>query len=109
MDTITETDEEILVSLPALVSISNTQDGLTIASDEGLPIEISADETMISVTDAMVEIESADVSVTADSAMEIEAGGDFDLSVGGAIEMEAGDVDIDAAAVEVEAGLFTVE
>ena len=107
---IIETEDELQASVAdALITISNTQEGLTITSEESLPINIIVDETVIAIESAMVEIESSEVSITADEAMEVEVGADFDLSVGGAIEMESGDVDIDAAAVEVEAALFTVE
>ena len=95
--------------LPALVQVINDDAGLQILSEDGLPVEISVDDTDITITDAMVEVASADVSVTAEAAVELEAGADFDLTVGGATEVESSDITVTAAAVEVETGLFTVE
>lgn len=48
------------------------------------------------------------ISITADIAVEVEAGADFDLSVGGAVEVEVSDMDIAAAAIEIECAMFTV-
>ena len=103
-----QADSTIMV-LPALVQVFNDDTGLQILSEDGLPVEISVDDTDITITDAMVELASSDVSVTAEAAVEIEAGADFDLTVGGATEVESSDITVTAAAVEVETGLFTVE
>ena len=103
-----QTDSTIMV-LPALVQVFNDDTGLQVLSEDGLPVEISVDDTDITITDAMVELASSDVSVTAEAAVEIEAGADFDLTVGGATEVESSDITVTAAAVEVETGLFTVE
>jgi len=59
------------------------------------PIKLQSGETTILITPEGIEMEAPDISLTAEAAVEVEAGADFDLTVGGA--------------VEVEAALFTVE
>ena len=49
------------------------------------------------------------MNLSSGKVVRIEAGADVDVSVAGAMTVEASDVDIDAAAVEVESALFTVE
>ena len=104
-----EEGDTILVSLPMTIQIINDPEGLQILSEEGLPITVSVDDTHIEITSAAMEVESADINVSAEAAVEVEAGADFDLSVGGAVEVESSDITIVAGAVEVESGLFTVE
>ena len=48
-------------------------------------------------------------SGNAEAAVELEAGAVFDLTVGGAVELESGDIIVTAGAVEIESALFTVE
>ena len=101
--------DSTVMALPPLVQVINDDAGLQILSEDGLPVEISVGDTDITITDAMIEVASSDVSVTAEAAVELEAGADFDLTVGGATEVESSDITVTAAAVEVETGLFTVE
>jgi len=63
----------------------------------------------ISITAEGIEVEAPDISLTAEAAVEVEAGADFDLSVGGAVEIDSSDMSVTAAAVDFEAALFTVE
>lgn len=109
MTSVSSDAETTTIMAEALVRIVNDERGMRIISEEGLPVEISVDETLITISPEGVVVESAEVNITAEAAMEVEAGGDFDLSVGGLIAVEAGDVDIDAAAMQIAAGLFTVE
>jgi hypothetical protein len=104
-----EESDTIIMTVPMLVQVINDEAGLQILSEDGLPVTISIDDTNIEITPAAIEIESADISLTAEAAVEVEAGADFDLSVGGAVEVETADLTIAAAAVEVESALFTVE
>jgi uncharacterized protein (DUF2345 family) len=109
MTSVSSDAETTTIMAEALVRVINDERGMRIISEEGLPVEISVDETLITISPEGVVVESAEVNITAEAAMEVEAGGDFDLSVGGLIAAEAGDVDIDAAAMQIAAGLFTVE
>ncbi len=97
-----------MVALPPMVVVINDPGGLQVISEAAKPVTISVDDTNIAITAAAIEVESADISLTAEAAIELEAGADFDLSVGGACEVETGDVSVTAGAVEFEAGLFTV-
>ena len=109
MTDIEEEEDAMVMSIPSLVQVINDDAGMQILSEEGLPITISVDDTTIEITSAAIEIESADINLTAEAAIEVEAGADFDLTVGGAIEVESPDVMVTAAAVEFESALFTVE
>lgn len=104
-----EEEDTLVMTIPSMVQVINDEAGLQILSEEGLPIIISVDDTNIQISSASVSIETADIDLTAEAAMEVEAGADFDLSVGGAIEVESADLNVDAGAVEVLSGLFTVE
>ena len=104
-----EQADMIVVSVPSLIQTINDAEGMQILSEEGLPLSISVDDTNIEITAEGIEVESADISLTAEAAVEIEAGADFDLSVGGAVEVETGDVSVTAGAIEIESVLFTVE
>ena len=98
----------IVISVAPIVQTINDSEGMQILSEEGLPITISVDDTNIEITAEGIEVEAADISLTAEAGVEIEAGADFDLSVGGAAEVETGDVSVTAGAVEFESVLFTV-
>ncbi len=104
-----EEEDTLVMTIPSMVQVINDEAGLQILSEEGLPIIISVDDTNIQISSASVSIETADIDLTAEAAMEVEAGADFDLSVGGAVEVESADLNVDAGAVEVLSGLFTVE
>ena len=104
-----EEEDAMVMTVPSLVQVINDDAGMQILSEDGLPITISVDDTNIQITAASVSVETADIDLTAEAAMEVEAGADFDLSVGGAVEVESADLNVDAAAVEVLSGLFTVE
>ena len=109
---ITRNEDAVEIELPAALGVTSADpsnpEGLTIFNKEG-PIRIQSGETVLLITAEGVEIESTDISLTAEGAVEIEAGADFDLTVGGAVEIETTDISVTAAAVEVEAALFTVE
>jgi hypothetical protein len=99
---------DIILSLPPLAYVENDPEtGYTIFSPE-LPVTISVDETVVEISAEGIEMEAPDISLTAEAAVEVEAGADFDLTVGGAVEVESSDISITALAVEVEAALFTV-
>ncbi|MCH2162958.1 MAG: hypothetical protein MK085_13950 [Phycisphaerales bacterium] len=105
------TEEEadaVIMTIPPLVEVLNDEEGMQILSEEGLPITISVDETIIEITPEIIEIEAPDINLTAEAAVEVEAGADFDLTVGGAVEVESPEISVASAAVEFEAGLFTV-
>lgn len=104
-----EEEDAMVMTVPSLVQVINDEAGMQILSEDGLPITISVDDTNIQITAASVSVETADIDLTAEAAMEVEAGADFDLSVGGAVEVESADLNVDAGAVEVLSGLFTVE
>ena len=104
-----EEEDAMVMTVPSLVQVINDEAGMQILSEDGLPITISVDDTNIEITAASVSVETADIDLSAEAAMEVEAGADFDLSVGGAIEVESADLNVDAGAVEVLSGLFTVE
>ena len=63
----------------------------------------------ISITAESFKVEALDISLSAETAEEVEAGADFDLSVGGAVEIDSSDMSVTATAVDFEAALFTVE
>ena len=102
------TEDTMMVTMDPMVLVLNDVTGLQVISEAGKPVSINVDDTNIEITSAAIEVESADISLTAEAAIELEAGADFDLSVGGACEVETGDVSVSAAAVEFEAALFTV-
>lgn len=104
-----EEEDTLVMTIPSMVQVINDEAGMQILSEDGLPITISVDDTNIQISSASVSIETADIDLTAEAAMEVEAGADFDLSVGGAVEVESADLNVDAGAVEVLSGLFTVE
>ena len=107
LNTAEEADATI-VSIPPQIEVIKDMDGLQILSPEELPITIEVSTTAITINPAMIEIEAANVNITAEAAVEVEAGGDFNLT-SGAAEIEAGDISASAGAVEFESGLFTVE
>ena len=109
MPNIEEEEDAMVMTIPSLVQVINDEGGMQILSEDGLPITISVDDTNIQITAASLSVETADIDLTAEAAIEVEATADFDLTVGGMIEVESADLNVDAAAVEVLSGLFTVE
>ncbi|MCH2135691.1 MAG: hypothetical protein MK101_03800 [Phycisphaerales bacterium] len=99
-------EEDLIVTAPPQVAIVNDKLGLQIVGVEGQTIELIADETIMSITPEMVEIEAPEINLTAEAAVSVEAG-DMDVATGG-LEVQAGDLDLTAGAVEVESALFTV-
>ena len=71
-----------------------------------MTIEIIADETVMSITPEVIELEAPDISLSSEGAVEVESS-DVDVTTGG-LEVETGDLSLSAGAVEAEAGLFTV-
>ena len=98
----------MIMTIPPMVEVINDEAGMQILSEDGLPITISVDETVIEITPEIIEVTAPDINITAEAAVEVEAGADFDLSVGGAVEVETGDISVAAGAAEFEVGLFTV-
>ena len=98
--------DDLIVSVPPLVTIVSDPAGLQVIGVEGQTIDFIADETVVTITPEIVEIEAPDISMTSEAAIEIVA---TDLNVTpGAMEVETGDVSLSAGAVEVETGMFTV-
>ena len=105
------TEEEadaIVMTIPPLVEMLHDEAGVQILSEEGLPVSISVDETIIEITPEVIEVSAPDINLTAEIAMEMEAAADFDLTVGGACAVETADFSLAAGAAEFDTGLFTV-
>ena len=98
--------EDLIVTVPPQVAIINDKAGLQIIGMEGQTIDLLADDAFITITPAVIALEAPDINLTAEGAVEVEAG-DMSLTTG-AMEVEAGDLAISAGAVEAETGLFTV-
>jgi hypothetical protein len=97
---------DVEFTCPPQVEIINDTLGMQIIGLEGQTIELMADETVMTISPEIVEIEAPDISLTAEAAIEVTAS-DLDVTTG-AIEIETGDLSLSAGAVEVETGLFTV-
>ena len=106
MGATTDAAGNVILTCPPQVVVTSDTAGLQIIGVEGQTIDFIADETVVTITPELVEIEAPDISMTSEAAIEIVA---TDLNVTpGAMEVETGDVSLSAGAVEVETGLFTV-
>ena len=106
MGTSIDSEGKVLMTCPPQVILKRDITGLKIIGLEGQMITLMADESILTVTPEIIEIETPDVNITCEAAVEIEA---TDLNVStAATEVETGDMRVASGAVEVEAGLFTV-
>lgn len=97
---------DIIVELPPQVMVVNDSAGMQIVGVDGQTIELLADDTVVSITPALIELEAPDISLTSEGAVEVETS-DMNITAA-ALEAESGDISLSSGAVEVEAGLFTV-
>ena len=103
----TEEADAVVMSIVPFVEFINDEAGLQVISEEGLPITIEVMETTIEITPEGINVEGPDISIEAVAGIELVASATVDITAAGAAEIEAADISISGAAIELEAALVT--